>query len=623
MRKNLIIGALIFSLTVMSAPTALAAYPRVSLPVTQSVKFDDGSITLIPPTSNSPGPWSASATDPTIARINGLVATILKAGSTGVTYTQASSGDFVSVSRVSRLIVERGTPTLGTWPALSATLLSRTLKLIPPTSNSTAPWSYRTSNSEIATSSGDTLTFQDAGLVTITAVQSASTNWLGAETRTTLTIFGLPKTLGTFSDISIAKDSVATLNLIEPVSSSPGLWTFSIANSSIATLIGKVITPKNIGATTITAKQAASGGYGSSTLTMVLTILGASATVGNFRDVTYTKSATTTNKLSIGAPTSNSPGAWSFASSDPTVASIATAGAIGNITIYKPGKTTITATQAVSGNYAASSAKMVLTVNSAPTLAILGDLQKVFGDGEQTILPPTSDSTGTWTYTSSNADVVKINGQKLDFVGSGSAVITMTQAADDYWLAGSTTFKVTVLGTTPTVGTLIPVKVEVGQSLSSIPSPTSNSLGKWSYTVTDPAIAKVVNNAIVGVSVGTTTVIATQTPAGKYGQSNSVQATLTVIPATIKATPAPAPKPSTAATPAPKPATTSTSKPVVKVSVKKKKRIINVAVVGSIVKVKINGKKAKLGKNKVKVGKNEVIVRVGSTIIFNKSYMIK
>ena len=201
--------------------------------------------------------------------------------------------------------------------------------------------------------------------------------------------------------------------------------------------------------------------------------------------------------------------------------------------------------------------------------------------------------------------------------------LTMTQAADDYWLAGSTTFKVTVLGTTPTVGTLIPVKVEVGQSLSSIPSPTSNSLGKWSYTVTDPAIAKVVNNAIVGVSVGTTTVIATQTPAGKYGQSNSVQATLTVIPATIKATPAPAPKPSTAATPAPKPATTSTSKPVVKVSVKKKKRIINVAVVGSIVKVKINGKKAKLGKNKVKVGKNEVIVRVGSTIIFNKSYMIK
>ena len=80
MRKNLITGALIFSLTVMSSPTALAAYPRVSLPVTQSVKFDDGSITIIPPPSNPPGTWCASATDPTSARINGLVATILKAG---------------------------------------------------------------------------------------------------------------------------------------------------------------------------------------------------------------------------------------------------------------------------------------------------------------------------------------------------------------------------------------------------------------------------------------------------------------------------------------------------------------------------------------------------------------
>ena len=171
MRKKLIISALIFSLTAINAPTALAAFPRVSLPVAQSVKFDDGSITLIPPTSNSPGAWSATAEDPTIARINGLVATVLKAGSTGITYTQAASGDFVSVSRVSRLNVERGTPTLGTWSALSATLLSRTLKLTQPTSNSTAPWSYRTSNSQIATTSGETITFQDAGSVTITAVQ--------------------------------------------------------------------------------------------------------------------------------------------------------------------------------------------------------------------------------------------------------------------------------------------------------------------------------------------------------------------------------------------------------------------------------------------------------------------
>jgi hypothetical protein len=193
----------------------------------------------------------------------------------------------------------------------------------------------------------------------------------------------------------------------------------------------------------------------------------------------------------------------------------------------------------------------------------------------------------------------------------------LTQAANDFWLTGSTTFKVTILGTTPTIGTLAPVKVEVGQTLSVITNPVSNSTGKWKYSITDPAIAKVVNNAIVGVAVGTTTIIATQLPGGKFGQSNSVQATLSVVSATVKPTPTPTPSASASPTPTP---SSSTAKPVVKVTVKK--RVINVSVKGSIVTVLINGKKKKLGNNTVKPGANTVIVKVGTTTIFNKTYKI-
>jgi len=623
MRKKLIAAALVLGLFSLQTPAAFAAFPIVSLPVPQTAKFDQGTATLIPPTSNSPGAWSATATDPTIATIKGLVATILQAGTTGITYTQAASGTFTSVSRVSRFTVEKASPKLGTWAPITATLLSRTLKLTPPTSTAVASWSYRSSDTKIATVSGDALTFLDAGTTTITATQSASANWLGGEVTASLTVTSLPKILGTFTDITIAKDSVSTLNLIEPTSSSPGAWTFSIENTSIATLVGKVLTPKNIGTTTITARQAASGGFGSSTLTMTLTILGATAAVGDFKDVTYTKTASSSNTLSIFAPTSSSPGAWSFSSSDPTVASITSSGNIGSITVYKSGKTTITASQAVSGNYGATSKTMVLTVNSAPTYSTLEDLQKVVGDIPQTILPPTSTSAGAWTYTSSDPEVVSITGQKLNFGNAGSAVITLTQAVNDYWLSGSTTFKVTVLGTTPTVGTLSPVKVEVGQTLTTITNPGSNSTGKWKYSITDSTIAKVVNNAIVGVAVGTTTIIATQSPGGKYGQSNSVQAILTVVAATPKPTPTPTPKASTSATPKPTPipSATTATKPVVKVTVKK--RVINVAVKGSIVTVLINGKKKKLGDNTVKPGANTVIVKVGTTAIFNKTYRIK
>jgi len=621
MRKKLIAAALIFGLTSIQAPAAFAIFPRVSLPVPQTVQFDQGTTTLVPPTSNSPGAWTATIADPTIATVRGLVVTVLKPGTTGVTYTQAASGEFVSVSRVSRLTVKKGTPKFGTWNPVTATLLSRTLKLTPPTSTSTGRWSYKTSDSNIASVSRDTLTFLDAGTATITAMQSATTNWLGGEVSTTLTVTSLPKTLGTFTNITIAKDSVSSLNLVSPTSNSAGAWTFSIADSNVATLAGKVLTPKSIGTTTITARQAAFGGYGSSTLTMTLTILGATTAIGEFKDVTYNQSPTTTNTFSIIAPSSNSPAPWTFTSSDNSIATITTSQNTGLVRVFKPGRTIITASQAVSGNYSAASKTMTLTVSASPTYVALEDLQKVVGDPAQTVLPPASTSAGAWTYTSSDPEVVSVSGQKLTFGNAGSAVITLTQAANGYWLPGLTTFKVTILGTTPTVGTLSPVRVEVGQTLSAIANPVSNSTGKWRYSITDPAIAKVVNNAIVGVAAGTTTIIATQLPGGKYGQSNSVQAVLTVVPSTVKPTPAATPTPTASATPKPS-ATLAAIRPVVKVKVKKKKRIINVSVKGSIVKVLINGKVKKLGKNKVKPGANTVIVMVGTTVIFNKTYRI-
>ena len=617
MRKKLIAAALIFGLSSIQAPVAFAAFPVVSLPIPQTVKFDQGTATLVPPTSNSPGVWTVTIADPSIATVKGLVVTVLKAGTTGVTYTQAASGEFTSVSRVSRLMVEKGTPKFGTWNPVTATLLSRTFKLTPPTSTSVAPWSYKTSDPKIATVSGDTLTFLDAGTATITAMQSATTNWLGGEVSTTLTVTSLPKTLGTFTNITIAKDSVSNLNLTNPTSNSAGAWTFTIANSTIATLVGNVLTPRNIGTTTITARQAAFGGYGSSTLTMTLTILGATTAIGEFKDVTYTQSPTTANTFTILAPSSNSPAAWTFSSSDTSIATITSAQNTGSVRVFKPGRTTITASQAVSGNFSAASKTMTLTVSAAPTYVALEDLQKVVGDPAQTVLPPTSTSAGAWTYTSSDPAVVSISGQKLNFGNAGSALITMTQAANDFWLSGSTTFKVTILGTIPTIGTLAPVKVEVGQTLAAITNPVSNSTGKWKYSITDPAIAKVVNNAIIGVAVGTTTIIATQLPGGKYGQSNSVQAVLTVVPATVK--PTPTPTPTTSASPNPS-ATSAATKPVVKVTVKK--RVINVSVKGSIVTVLINGKVKKLGNNTVKPGANTVIVKVGTTTIFNKTYRI-
>ena len=620
---SLLLPLLVGTLALQVEP-AVAAFPIVSNPAPTSVTLDQGTVTLTPPTSNSPGAWSVALADPTVGTATGLTVKLLKAGSTQITFTQAASGAFNATSRVARLTVNKGTPTVGAFAPISGTLISGTANIVPPTTNSKGSWQFTSSDPSIATITGNVINFVDAGKVTIHGSLSSDTNWNAGSADTTLTLTGLPNNPSTFTDVTISKDSVSSFNLTTPTSNSNGAWTFSIADPSIATLSGIVVTPSAIGKTTITARQAPLGGYGSVKLTMTLTIIAAAPTTGTFQDVTYIQSATSSNTLTVFAPTSNSSGAWSFSSSDPTIATISTSANTGIISVIKPGATKITASQVAAGTYGPTTATMTLTVKGTPTYAAVADLQKVVGDPDQIVLPPTSTSTGTWTYASNNPAVVSTSGQTLHFGDAGSAIITMTQGASDFWLSATKTFNVNILGTTPTIGTLAPVQIEVGQKLSAITNPTSNSPGKWTYATTNPAIAKVENNVIIGVAIGTTTISATQSPGGKYGQSNAAQATITVVAATVKPTPTPTPTSSTAAKPTPVPSATKApvvAKPVV--SVTATKRVINISVKGTIATLTINGKAAKLGKNTVKAGANKVVVKVGTTVIYSKSFKIK
>ena len=620
---SLLLPLLVGTLTLQATP-AFATFPIVSNPSPVSTNLDLGSVTLRPPTSNSPGAWSVTLADKTIGTATGLTVKLLKAGSTQITFTQAASGAFSATSRVARLTVNKGTPTIGAFAPISGTLISGKATIVAPITNSKGFWSFTSSDSTIATISGTTINLLDAGTVTIKGFLSSDANWNSATAETTLTITALPNNPSTFTDVTISKDSVSSFNLTTPTSYSTGAWTFTIADPYIASLNGLVVTPNALGKTTITARQAPAGGYGSVKLTMTLTVIAAAPTTGAFQDVTYIQSATTTNSLTIFAPTSNSTGSWSFASSDPTIATISTSANTGIITVIKPGATKITATQAAAGTYGSTTATMTLTVKGTPTYAAVADLQKVVGDPDQSVLPPTSSSTGAWTYTSSNPAVVSTSGQTLHFGDAGSAIITMTQGASDFWLSATKTFNVNILGTTPTIGTLAPVQIEVGQKLSAISNPTSNSPGKWTYATTNPAIAKVENNVIIGVAIGTTTISATQSPGGKYGQSNAAQATITVVAAPVKPTPTPTPSAPSAAKPTPAPSATKAAvvaKPVVKVTAAK--RVITISVKGTIATLTINGKAAKLGKNTVKVGANKVVVKVGTTVIYSKSFTIK
>ena len=173
---------------------------------------------------------------------------------------------------------------------------------------------------------------------------------------------------------------------------------------------------------------------------------------------------------------------------------------------------------------------MTLTLNGVPTYPQQPDFERLVGDLDFPFQFPVSTSSGDWSIASSETNIVIIQGNLLKFVGAGTATITIKQAPSEYWLEGSTSFKVRVIGQTPTVGTLEPLEVGVGQRLaiSSIKAPISQSAGAWEYASQDSKIAQVVNGEIIGVAAGQALITATQKPSGKFGQSRVVQTTISV-----------------------------------------------------------------------------------------------
>ena len=528
MKKLLILLSLVAT-AVAPLQSAQAATTIVGVLSPITVALDSRTVVLTPPVTNSPGTWSVTVNDTTIATASGLTLTLLKAGSTGITFTIAASGEYGSVSRSTQLYVQPGTPTLGTFSNVSISLGQNTFKITPPTSNSTGAWSYVSSNTNLATVVGDVVTVKDAGTVTITGTQAATAQWKSATKSMTVTITALTPILGTFTNISLTLDSVANVNLVTPTSTSSGAWTLTSSNPAVASVLNLTLTPKSVGTTVITATQARWGNYKSITTSMTVTVLAAPPTVsaGTFIDRSFSYSATGPNTFILTAPTSNSAGTWSYTSSDTSIATV-----LGStVTALKPGISKITAIQNPAGNYGNSSPLTItLTINGVPTYPQQPDFERLVGDLDFPFQFPVSTSSGAWSIASSDTNIVIIQGNLLKFVGAGTATITIKQAPSEYWLEGSTSFKVRVIGQTPTVGTLEPLEVGVGQRLaiSSIKSPISQSAGAWEYASQDSKIAQVVNGEIIGVAAGQALITATQKPSGKFGQSRVVQTTISV-----------------------------------------------------------------------------------------------
>ena len=381
-------AALVVSTLVVPA-TAVGAVTIIATPTATTVSLTQKTITLTPPATNSPGAWSIEIDNPKIATANGLTLTLLSAGTSIIRYAQAASGAYNAASRSSRLTVTPGIPTLGEFKNQSVALSVGSFTLTAPTSTSDGAWSFQSLDQSIATVSGNKVTLLDGGEVSIRATQSPTLNWLTTTATMKLTVTAPSPTVGTFSDITLSIDSVSKVELILPASNSKGAWTLTSADPSVASVSGLTVTALKSGTTKISAKQAPSGGYRSIIVTLNVTILAVDpvVTASGFLDRTVEIIPGTPQQISLAAPVSNSPGVWTFTSSDVAIASIN-----GNsLTALKPGKVTVTAVQGPALKFGSSKPFTIsVFVKGRQTLAAPANVEKLAGDPDVAIAYPTS-----------------------------------------------------------------------------------------------------------------------------------------------------------------------------------------------------------------------------------------
>ena len=86
----------------------------------------------------------------------------------------------------------------------------------------------------------------------------------------------------------------------------------------------------------------------------------------------------------------------------------------------------------------------IILPDPLPTITGFNNLTKTFYDANFTLNAPVSNSTGAFTYTSSNPAVATISGNIVTIAGTGSTTITATQAVDGTYATGTITATLTV-----------------------------------------------------------------------------------------------------------------------------------------------------------------------------------
>jgi hypothetical protein len=336
-------------------------------------------------------------------------------------------------------------PTISGFSVGSKVMGSGDFALTAPTSNSSGAFSYTSSNTAVATVTGSTVHLVGVGTTTITANQAATGSYGAGTTSTSFVVTAAPPTLAA------------------PTAPARNAWDVtSVFSGAYTDLTGVELYP-NWGQST-TYEQVAIGGdttlhYNNFNYQGINIVPGGNAPGINITGMTklhidYYTASMTTFKVSLIAGGENAvsltPTLSGWNSVDLDLATAYPARDLSQVRQLKL-ESVPTGTEIYIDNvYFWRPA----TALPSPSLSNFSVTSQAIGSSSFTITDPTSNSAGTFSYTSSNTSVATVTGNTVTVVGLGSTTITATQAATASYSSGTITavFDVTpVAAPTPTV----------------------------------------------------------------------------------------------------------------------------------------------------------------------------
>ena len=471
---------------------------------------------------------SYQSSNTNVATISGNIVTFVGVGTTTITASQGGDANFSPATPVEQtLTVNVGDQTI-TFGALEDKNMGDPDFELTATASSGLVVSYQSSNTNVATISGSTVTLVGVGTTTITASQGGDANFSSATpVEQTLTV--------NVGDQTITFEPLETKVINDPdfeltATASSGLTvSYQSSNTNVATISGSTVTIIGAGTTTITARQDGDANFNPAipvdqTLTVNLldqTITFEALDNKDIDDPDFELTATASSGLAV-----------SYQSSNTNVATISGS----TVTIIGAGTTTITASQAGDANFnPATPVEQTLTVNLLDQTITFEALDNKDIDDPDFELTATASSGLTVSYQSSNTNVATISGSTVTIVGAGTTTITASQEGD------ATFNPATPVEQTLTVNLLDQTITFEALDNKDIDDPdfeltaTASSGLTVSYQSSNTNVATISGSTVTIIGAGTTTITASQEGDDTYQAATAVEQTLVIDDAILSA----------------------------------------------------------------------------------------